>query len=201
MHKTIEHGPTAGQFRPLLPRHGVRLFAPARDDDRFARRFVETWRRLPYRVRRKILRHWKSGASPFTRSAPLIELLPDWSGRGGEPAPRGTKAAAGMMGHNLVFCSGIVDMYPDELVRDLIAQELAHVEQWASGWDIDQADPFECEEDADGLVEDWGFSPTAMDDWDMAHGLAEVLVIDDLDDAAQVESSNRLILQALKAGR
>ena len=40
-----------------------------------------------------------------------------------------------------------------------------------------------------------------MDDWDMAHGLAEVLVIYDLDDAAQVESLNRLILQALKAGR
>lgn len=105
------------------------------------------------------------------------------------------------MGHSLVFCSGIVDIYPDELVRDLIAHELAHVEQWASGWDIDQADPFECEEDADGLVEDWGFSATAMDDWDLAHGLAEVLVIDNLDDAAQVESWKRLILQALKAGR
>ena len=80
-------------------------------------------------------------------------------------------------GHKLQFWSKIVAAYPDNLVQDLIAHELTHVDQWASGWDEDD-DNFWVEYDADETMTEWGFDAYAMDEWDQEHGVTKVLDID-----------------------
>ena len=104
----------------------------------------------------------------------MIQLLSWWSrqevSRGGHGL-RGTKATVSFRGHKLQFWSKIVAEYPDSLVRDLIAHELAHVLQAAWGWDFGPADSFEAEEDADLQMQAWGFDAVAMDEWDREHGI------------------------------
>lgn len=129
-----------GYYR-LLPRHRIYLFAPEpstkEEAERFARLFVETWKRIPLRVRREMLWYWKEPERRAgIRMRPQIELLPDWSGhelRRGRRGLNGTKASTSMVGYELRFWTKIVAVYPDELVRALIAHELAHVCQAAEG--------------------------------------------------------------------
>jgi hypothetical protein len=64
-----------------------------------------------------------------------------------------------------------VEAYPDEIVRDLIAHEMAHVLQHARGLNMREADAYDIEVDADQLVDWWGFSSTSMDEWDLEHGV------------------------------
>ena len=61
----IKQGVKRGAYFPLLPRHNVYLFAPLPETggERFARLFIETWKRIPLGPRRRILKHWKSGDS------------------------------------------------------------------------------------------------------------------------------------------
>jgi len=177
-------------FHPLLPRHRVYLFAPHKSDapgKRFARLFVETWKQIPLGPRRAILRHWRNGGvAPFSVGiplafSPLIELLSGWSKqevRRGGHGLRGTKAMVSYRGHKLQFWSKIVAVYPDSLVRDLIAHELAHVLQSARGWDSWPADPVAEEEDADFQMQVWGFDDVAMDEWDRTHGVTRIIKID-----------------------
>ena len=66
-------------FYPLLPRHRVYLFAPvpSTEDEgkRFARLFIETWKRIPLGPRRAILRHWRNRERIPLAHSPLIQLL------------------------------------------------------------------------------------------------------------------------------
>jgi hypothetical protein len=173
MRERVERGLARGWILRLLPRHHVYLHSPQAGGERFVRLFRATWGRLPCHARRRILRHWKTGGDHLN-FRPTIELLGDWAGRIGGEGLDGTKAAAGGDGHALRFRKDIVDAYPDDLVMDLIAHELAHIFGYASGWYRDGVeDPFRDEEEADALVEVWGFSSTAMDDWDLDHGVGE----------------------------
>src|SRR4051812_30768177 len=99
MREIIERGLKSGQFRRLLPRHHIYLFAPKGGGERFARLFVETWRRLPLYARRRILKHWKNDRRADTVLRPQIELLSGWAGREKGPGLGGTKGAAGGNGH------------------------------------------------------------------------------------------------------
>ena len=111
----------------------------------------------------------------------MIELISSWAGhkvsRGGRGL-RGEKANVSMCGHKLQFWSKIVAAYPDNLVRDLIAHELAHVRQAAWGWDLATADAVEAEENADAQMEWWGFDAVAIDEWDREHGVTKLITID-----------------------
>src|SRR5512142_2457057 len=78
----------------------------------------------------------------------------------------GMKAGTTCQGHELRFWTKIVAVYPDNLVRDLIAHELAHVCQAAEGEPLGTANPQDLEEDADMRVASWGFDTAAMDEWD-----------------------------------
>jgi hypothetical protein len=95
----------------------------------------------------------------------------------------------------LRFWHPIIVAYPDALVRDLVAHELAHVVQRAIGQEF--PDKYECEMDADWRVEDWGFSATAMDDWDRVHGLTRVFQWDTLNERQR----RRISARADRAGR
>src|SRR5579885_3722622 len=66
----------------LLPRHGIRLFAPHGEGERFARLFANTWSQIPLGPRRSILRHWRQPCPILAgESLPRIHLLEDWSDR------------------------------------------------------------------------------------------------------------------------
>jgi hypothetical protein len=173
-----------GDYFRLLRRYGLSLFAPHGEGQRFARLFRETWAQIPLWARRAILRHWR--VMGFTR----VELVNDWSGRqgakgyrAGRPVRRGKglrgdKACCTWRGHKLRFWCPIVRAYPDDLVRDLIAHELAHVVQ--NAFELEFYDNYETEQSADEFVEAWGFSVTAIDDWDSEHGLLRVIEWDTL---------------------
>ena len=88
----IGPGLATGSYTPILPRHGIYLFAQNRRGGRFARLFCETWARLPLGSRRRMLRHWRS--NPFAAIQPFrptVEILSDWSERRG----RGLKGGEG----------------------------------------------------------------------------------------------------------
>lgn len=163
---------------PILPRHGVVVWTPGDDKQavRFARLFREAWKHLPLYARRRILGHWRDDDAPRIFGmvySPLIHLEDDWDGR---KRGRGLRGDLGMVhreGHMIHFWTKIVAAFPDELVRDLIAHELAHVHQFACGWDFD--DSYEREEEADRRGELWGFSSTAMDEWMLEHGHTRVI--------------------------
>jgi hypothetical protein len=180
----MERGVRAGKVFRLLPRHDVYLFAPtnSRDDgDRFAGFFRETWGRLPMWARRRFLKHWRTDPfPPPLLYSPVIELLPGWSGRKAGRGLRGDAANVSCRGHLLRFWTRCVAAFPDDLVRDLIAHELAHVYQWSIGDDLETMDNFEAESLADQLVEDWGFSADAMDEWMLANGHIKVIDLESL---------------------
>jgi hypothetical protein len=98
------------------------------------------------------------------------------------------------------FWSKIVAAYPDGLVQDLIAHELAHVYQAACGLDLATADPCTCEEDADRQMEWWRFDPSAMDEWDREHGVTKVVRID-LDTAKGRRAFARCLDRYFRDGR
>jgi hypothetical protein len=167
----------SGATTKLWPRPPLYLFAPYGGAERFTRVFRETWRKLPSWARRAMLRHWRVGpAYSFNILTPRVELLECFEGthtrgRGG------VKAAVYNRGHELKFRTRIVDAYPDHLVRDLIAHELAHVWQQATGCFETEGDDAEAqnEEAADCLMVRWGFAPYAMDEWDRAHSVTRVI--------------------------
>jgi hypothetical protein len=174
-------------FHRLLRPHKVYLYAlpsiPEKEAQRFARLFVETWKRIRLGPRRAILRHWRDDRKNHTLTfSPWIELSSSWTGqevRRGGHGLRGTKANTSSRGHKLRFWSKIVAVYPDNLVQDLIAHELAHVYQWATdrqpeGFD----DAMLVEEDADWLMRVWRFDLDAMDYWDAEYGIIKMIDTD-----------------------
>ena len=115
----------------------------AADDARFARVFSETWRSLPLWFRRRCVRFWTTMRTHPDAIVPRIEVadvMSDWFRDDSDIAI----AQCGMMGRLLTFCGPVVDAMPDDVLRILIAHELAHVHQWASG---------EREKLPDGMVE------------------------------------------------
>jgi hypothetical protein len=85
------------------------------------------------------------------------------------------------LGHGLRFCSTDVDKTPDDVVRDIIAHELAHVRQFALGMRYGLEGPWgmefigvdgekwgdiidiDIEEGAAEIMGYWGFDPGSLD--------------------------------------
>lgn len=184
----------------LVPRQDVYAYILSGDARRFAELFYGTWKRLPLYARRRILKHWRSNniAESAVILAPDIQLTAfpldkDFEGEYDpeDPPLRGTWASVNRHGQAMAFYWPIINRMPDPLVHDLIAHELAHIHQFAEGWqtqidDDDEGYAYklhpngntmsmgECEDDADDLMEHWGFSATAMDQWALREGIAQV---------------------------
>jgi hypothetical protein len=157
-----------GHYYPLLSRHRVFLYAPARGGGLFARRFVEVWTRIPLRDRRTLLRHWKRRPDdPITGSSTVaVMLVTAW----GTKDP-GTIAQCREYGHKLYFNEDYFDIIPEHICY-YVAHELAHATLTARGEpahleaaadicpDIDKENDDvgkECERLANALVKEWGF--------------------------------------------
>lgn len=166
---------------PLLPRHRIRFYAWAGDGPKFSAIFRAAWGRIPLGSRRRILAHWRQGY--LGQPGPLVEVL--------DYPPDGDRAMAmaSHFGHRLQFQAEYVDAMPGDVLQDLIAHELAHVVQSASGirctargddgtseWSCQDGsyfgDALEIEQDADETMAAWGFDPNSPDRWMAATGRA-----------------------------
>lgn len=162
--------PIVSTSRLWLPKLGIG------DDERFAVIFRNTWKKIPLWARRMMVKHWRT-CPQFLRPgfwSPAISMAKDWAISDRVVRQPRDCAACGRCGHCLFFYAPVVDAMPVQHVEELIAHELAHVVQDASG-DCSQTDRSEprwndpCEEIADEIMNDWGFDPWAMDEWFKAH--------------------------------
>ena len=116
---------------PLLPRHKIRLivcnYEHEGDHERFVRIFRETWRALPLRVRRTLLKYWRGCSVP----SPHLELCDHKSEI--DEQLFDALAVCSLGGHMIAFWSPAMDILPDEQVKLTIAHELAHAYLWAKG--------------------------------------------------------------------
>jgi len=163
----------APNYLPIVP--SSRLWLPhlgIGDDKRFAAIFRNTWRKLPFRDRRMMVMHWRM-CEPFRIRefwSPYVALSDDWTFFDGARRHPKDIAACGHSGHVLFFHASVVDTMPAVHVEELIAHELAHVIQHANG-EMPQTDRSvprcldDSESDADEIMEQWGFEPSAMDKW------------------------------------
>jgi hypothetical protein len=162
--------PIVATSRLWLPRLGIG------DDERFASIFRNTWKKIPLCARRMMVKYSRSCPIRLIRGlwSPWVSLVLDWkfSSRGFRH-PRDL-AACGRFGHCLFFYAPVVDAMPVQHVEELVAHELAHVVNKASG-DMLQTDRTQprwndpSEEIADEIMQTWGFDPYAMDRWLKAH--------------------------------
>jgi hypothetical protein len=111
------------------------------DGDRFARLFTETWSRLPPDTQAGICTHWAKEEDQEVR----IELS-NWLRKS-----LNRDAQVALLGYELMFDAAEVDRMPDPVVKALIAHELAHVFQYATGRNLKE----DLESDAEDLVCEW----------------------------------------------
>ena len=117
---------------------------------------------------------------------PKVELLSGWVGRDEEDIVPAEKYPRGSgLGH--VYAKGCImrfhapsiDRMPDATVRHLIAHEIAHVfqnavgDEYLFGPDWGKPNQGDYEQNADEIMEEWGFKPFAVDAWAADQGLVE----------------------------
>jgi hypothetical protein len=162
---------------PLLPRHRSVLVYDGKhaDGERFGRLFRQTWARLPLKIRRRLLKHWRSvtpkivqnRANPMLSDLlqrivwPSVELA-DWKSDLFRGNSRAAWGQCQMRGTRFNFWSIGVNHLLDEGVCFLIAHELAHASMGVM--DPEHSTSPSREEDADDVARCWGFDPMAFYD-------------------------------------
>jgi len=190
---------------PINPRQSVYLCRHGHgEDERFARLFGETLKQVRLRAGREIYRHWREDPQRYLASvpdpklrpepgrtytmadgmmiAPRIEVLNGWIGGSGDSivgSERHCGALGGVYarGHCLRFHALSVDRMPEEVVRDLVAHELAHVYLQAIGV-ADEMEQGDLEQAADEVMDGWGFDSCSIDEWAVEVGITEIRVVD-----------------------
>ncbi len=119
------------------------LFLPVRLPDadhlltEFREAFRQVWASIPVQDREEISRHWldDESAERVDPWAPRIELVPEFfcSGQEGWSADAGIYAACRADGHVLVFCGDLLHDLSHRSIVAVVAHELAHVFQHATG--------------------------------------------------------------------
>ncbi len=190
---------------PLLAWHAIDLIATAGNGRRFSQVFRATWKRIPLRIRRRLLGHWRNrGGLMFGVILSPSILLTNHSLRDRKSFAETTK-----LGHELKFSAKEADDMPDDVLQDLIAHELAHVLQSADGIRCVKQYPdgradfvnskgdywggnVEIEDGADCEMSIWGFDPDSIDKWCLATGRTKLL---------GPEHTGRVLSQILRHGR
>lgn len=106
----------------LLPRYPMRVDGNGVDLKRFVRVFRETWKGIPLSERRRLLSYWRS-RSP-TPYSPRFIILEGLYNRGEDIAALGV---CYFHQNAFEFRADAVNLMPDNILRTLIAHELAHV--------------------------------------------------------------------------
>lgn len=199
------HAAASIKLVPIVPRADLFLVSYGHGDEgRFAGLFAKTWRRLPLWARRRLLKHWREDAhvvriltsvphhqrNGIRAVSPRVELVHGWTagsilwpGDGDHDTRVDGLGKCFARGHRLRFHAPSVDRMPEDVVQDLIAHELAHVYQEACGMLLrfGTEDPKSglVEEDADEMMNRWGFDPESIDEWAVSAGLSRLIVFAD----------------------
>jgi hypothetical protein len=130
------------------------------DEERLAELVRSSWTRIPARARRRLRAHWKTQeGSHSLSSGPLrIEALPSW------PEFRQCLGMCMTAGHAIRLHSLTVQAAPDEVVSTLIAHEIAHVYQFATGANWNRPNRV-IKEEVSRLLDGWGFRESAISKW------------------------------------
>jgi hypothetical protein len=130
------------------------------DEDRLAELVRATWKRIPPRARRRMRSHWKIDPESHSLcNGPLrIEALPSW------PEFRQCLGMCMTAGHAIRLHSLTVQAAPDEVVSSLIAHEVAHVFQHATGASLSRPNRV-IEAEVSRLLDGWGFRDRVIDLW------------------------------------
>ena len=132
---------------PLLPRHEIDLFCVDGDGRRFARLFQNVWDKLPFSVRRDLLKHWRKKQQLF---AGLLDGLGRW--------------------RCCFTCHAAwMDGLSDHEVEAALAGELAlavcsidQSDQHATGTTCVKQGARRCEHAVNAMVKSWGFGIAAQ---------------------------------------
>lgn len=165
---------TIVKYLPIIPASGLWLLKLGiGNDERFAQIFRDTWRQIPLKARRLIVKFWRRNTPPWAATglrSPTIQLTDYWEFSERSWRQKNELGICGLDGHGLFFYGPVVDKMPQRHVEELIAHELAHVVQSATDGpphtDRTIARIFDTTENiADEYMEGWGFDSEAMDEW------------------------------------
>ncbi len=178
--RSLKYLPLDEQSRLLLP---VQL---PEDDPvlwTFVEAFHETWDHVPSSAKAEIIHHWlhDQAAESIDPWSPRLDLLPDFkvSDTDGWGSEVGVFASCRGDGHILSFCADLLYDQSMSSIVCIIAHELAHVWQIATGCvdilliedgtaferdagDIAFTDRWAIEDDANDLIAAWGFDPSNL---------------------------------------
>jgi hypothetical protein len=138
--------------------------------ERFTRLFQKVWSNIPRGDKLRMLRYWRSCPSIPPMPGTNAEVKRGLPAHGliltSEPSPdiaeRDTPGIAICIrcGHRVEFWEPYIEALPDEHAECLIAHELAHVLQWADGYEF--GEDLQTELDADECIECfWGYDVDA----------------------------------------
>lgn len=142
----------------IIPGAPLTITVYSGDGNRFARLFKEAWAQLPAPVQEKIRKHW-------AKEDVRLELSNIWKNcaiHDGE---------VGCFGREAKFNAAEVDRMPDTVAKALIAHEMAHVYQHATGfsqrtYEVSSQREYEVlESDAKELASRWNFDWVASMQW------------------------------------
>ena len=136
---------------PISPRDHLYLVSEDDQAPRFAGIFKYTWKKIPTKARRALVKYWQAAFPPFPFVIPRIAL--DES----QDRP-GVEATTAVLGSFLWFFATAIRAHTDEYVAYLVAHELAHVYQIATkAFSHAKRKKRQMENDADLIVHKWGF--------------------------------------------
>lgn len=161
----------------LLPEYGIWLSHDGGGEE-FTKLFQECWQQIPDSDRGRLLAHWMNSG---IKTYPMIELSTLWS----DSQSCFTQVTLG--GMEIRYNSDHFRHFPKGVARWIIAHELAHVFQKTEGKSPGGDDERRNENDADEIVERWGFEKTA---W--------ILLRVNLSGGKSFEASCQLVRQTMK---
>ena len=172
----------AGRTR-LLRHAPVYLHFDCGDPSRFADVFRATWKRWPRRYKIAVLSYWRKQAGQQGRKWSHKSFLPYIVLTTRPPSTDGIPeddilGCVRDAGQQMQFLSAVSTVMPEEHLATLIAHELTHVWQYATGYPFHPEDtgPFSCKEcDCQEINRDNGFSEQELDEWLDAGGTAALV--------------------------
>ncbi len=140
----------------LLPDHDYKINCHHHDGKQFVSIFRNTWKKIPYKVRRAILKYWRESNWPVG-----FELSNMW-GSGYDPKLSAQVRHEGCL---MKFRQSDFEVLPEKVAEFLIAHELAHVYQKACGRRPGGESEEENENHANHLASSWGFYTSLYYEW------------------------------------
>lgn len=124
MQQALDRHEDRGSGAWIYRKHMMFVWGDTAAAKSFAELFRSVWNRIPIKARWAILRLWKQEGK-----GPRINLSD-------EPSEGGAWGTVNDDGFRLCFCQKAFERFGSEIMGPIIAHELAHVYQYATGWSL-----------------------------------------------------------------